>query len=80
MFSAIGNLGAGGLQDVQLSDVANSVLYATFFGVGFVAGSINVRVLLYNTSLVDKCCHISRSTWRNQSVTMERIGNALYAD
>ncbi|KAG5920543.1 hypothetical protein E4U53_003911 [Claviceps sorghi] len=41
MFSAISNLGAGGIDDVQLSDVANSVLYATFFFGGFVGGSIN---------------------------------------
>jgi len=30
MFSALTNLGAGGLQDVALSDTANSVLYAFF--------------------------------------------------
>lgn len=45
MFSAISNLGAGGLDDVQLSDVANSVLYGTFFFGGFFGGSINVRPL-----------------------------------
>ncbi|TWU71703.1 hypothetical protein ED733_003093 [Metarhizium rileyi] len=41
MFSAISNLGAGGMQDVQLSDIANSVLYGTFFLGGFFGGSIN---------------------------------------
>ncbi|RKU47934.1 hypothetical protein DL546_009405 [Coniochaeta pulveracea] len=41
MFSAIGGLGAGGAQDVQLVDVSSSVLYATFFVMGFFAGSIN---------------------------------------
>ncbi|KAG5990997.1 hypothetical protein E4U43_004142 [Claviceps pusilla] len=41
MFSAISNLGAGGIDDVQLSDVANSVLYGTFFVGGFFGGSIN---------------------------------------
>ena len=45
VFSALGNLGAGGLQDVQLSDIANSVLYSTFFIGGFFAGSINVTPL-----------------------------------
>ncbi|KAK8920242.1 UNC93-like protein 2 [Metarhizium anisopliae] len=43
MFSAISNLGAGGTQDVQLSDIANSVLYGMFFLGGFFGGSINVR-------------------------------------
>lgn len=42
MFSAIGGLGAGGTQDVQLSDMANSVLYGCFFIGGFFAGSVNV--------------------------------------
>ncbi|KAG5984644.1 hypothetical protein E4U55_003865 [Claviceps digitariae] len=41
MFGAISNLGAGGIDDVQLSDVANSVLYGTFFCGGFFGGSIN---------------------------------------
>ncbi|QUC20477.1 uncharacterized protein UV8b_04718 [Ustilaginoidea virens] len=41
MFSAVSNLGAGGMQDVQLSDIANSVLYAMFFFGGFFSGSIN---------------------------------------
>ncbi|KAG5928743.1 hypothetical protein E4U42_000056 [Claviceps africana] len=41
MFSAISNLGAGGIDDVQLSDIANSVLYGTFFVGGFFGGSIN---------------------------------------
>ncbi|TQV93462.1 hypothetical protein V2A60_010136 [Cordyceps javanica] len=41
MFSAISNLGAGGMQDVQLSDIANSVLYGCFFLGGFFAGSVN---------------------------------------
>ncbi len=43
MHSAISNLGAGGMQDVQLSDIANSVLYGCFFLGGFFAGSVNVR-------------------------------------
>lgn len=30
MFSALTNLGAGGIQDVALSDTANSVLYGLF--------------------------------------------------
>lgn len=42
MFSAVSNLGAGGLQDVQLSDIANSVLYGCFFLGGFFSGSVNV--------------------------------------
>ncbi|KZZ94365.1 DUF895 domain protein [Moelleriella libera RCEF 2490] len=41
MFSAISNLGAGGLDNVRLSDIANSVLYSTFFVGGFFGGSIN---------------------------------------
>ncbi|KAG6127027.1 hypothetical protein E4U38_006519 [Claviceps purpurea] len=41
MFSAISNLGAGGMSDVQLSDIANSVLYGMFFLGGFFGGSVN---------------------------------------
>ena len=48
MFSAIGGLGAGGAQDVQLVDVSNSVLYGTFCIMGFFAGSINVGVVSHN--------------------------------
>lgn len=44
MHSAISNLGAGGMQDVQLSDIANSVLYGCFFLGGFFAGSVNVGI------------------------------------
>jgi hypothetical protein len=41
MFSAVSNLGAGGLQDVALSDTANGVLYATFALTGLISGGIN---------------------------------------
>ncbi|KAF8335875.1 MFS general substrate transporter [Cantharellus anzutake] len=41
MFSAVSNLGAGGLSDVALSDTANGVLYGCFTLTGFVAGGIN---------------------------------------
>ena len=41
MFSAVSNLGAGGLQDVSLSDTANGVLYATFAITGLISGGIN---------------------------------------
>ena len=41
MFSAVTNLGAGGLQDVSLSDTANGVLYATFALTGLISGGIN---------------------------------------
>jgi len=41
MFSAVSNLGAGGTQDTQLSDIGNSVLYGVFAITGFFAGSIN---------------------------------------
>lgn len=54
MFSAISNLGAGGTQDVQLSDIANSVLYGMFFIGGFFGGSINVRI----QDLLPKSGHI----------------------
>ncbi|OAA72200.1 DUF895 domain protein [Cordyceps fumosorosea ARSEF 2679] len=43
MHSAISNLGAGGMHDVQLSDIANSVLYGCFFPGGFFAGSVNTN-------------------------------------
>ncbi|TBU25016.1 major facilitator superfamily domain-containing protein [Dichomitus squalens] len=40
MFSAVSNLGAGGLSDVALSDTANGVLYGCFAVVGLVSGGI----------------------------------------
>jgi len=40
MFSAISNLGAGGTQDVALSDTANGVLYGLFAVTGLVSGGI----------------------------------------
>lgn len=41
MFSAVSNLGAGGIQDVALSDTANGILYATFALTGLISGGIN---------------------------------------
>jgi len=41
MFSAVSNLGAGGTQDVALSDTANGVLYGLFAVCGLFAGGIN---------------------------------------
>ncbi|KAH9930425.1 MFS general substrate transporter [Epithele typhae] len=41
MFSAVSNLGAGGISDVALSDTANAVLYALFALTGLVSGGIN---------------------------------------
>ncbi|KAL6697311.1 hypothetical protein J3F84DRAFT_347058 [Trichoderma pleuroticola] len=41
MHSAVNGLGGGGLGDVRLSDIANSVLYACFFISGFSSGSVN---------------------------------------
>jgi hypothetical protein len=43
MFSAVTNLGAGGLQDVALSDTANGVLYGMFAITGLISGGINNR-------------------------------------
>jgi MFS family permease len=40
MFSAVSNLGAGGTQDVALSDTANGVLYGMFALTGLVSGGI----------------------------------------
>ncbi|KAI0824942.1 MFS general substrate transporter [Trametes gibbosa] len=41
MFSAVSNLGAGGLSDITLSDTSNGVLYGTFAITGLVSGAIN---------------------------------------
>ena len=41
MFSAVSNLGAGGTQDVALSDTSNGVLYGMFAVTGLIAGGIN---------------------------------------
>ena len=38
------NLGAGGTQDVSLSDTANGVLYGMFAITGLISGGINNRV------------------------------------
>lgn len=46
MFSAVSNLGAGGLQDVALSDTANGVLYGTFALTGLISGGINNRAFV----------------------------------
>ncbi|KAI0313212.1 major facilitator superfamily domain-containing protein [Amylostereum chailletii] len=40
MFSAVSNLGAGGISDIALSDTANGVLYGTFAIMGLVAGGV----------------------------------------
>lgn len=41
MFSAVSNLGAGGLSDVALSDTSNGVLYGCFAIAGIFSGAIN---------------------------------------
>ncbi|KAI0682896.1 major facilitator superfamily domain-containing protein [Cytidiella melzeri] len=46
MFSAVSNLGAGGTQDVSLSDTSNGVLYGFFAVIGLIAGGINNCELL----------------------------------
>ena len=53
MFSAVTNLGAGGLQDVALSDTANGVLYGTFALTGLISGGINNG--LFPPDRVDFC-------------------------
>ncbi|KAI0938362.1 hypothetical protein AcV5_000058 [Taiwanofungus camphoratus] len=40
MFSAVSNLGAGGTEDVSLSDTANGVLYGMFAVTGLISGGI----------------------------------------
>ncbi|KAI9253539.1 major facilitator superfamily domain-containing protein [Phascolomyces articulosus] len=46
MFNALSGLGAGGLmaEDITLTNTANSVLYALFAVVGFVAGSVTNKL------------------------------------
>ena len=43
MFSAVSNLGAGGLSNVALSDTSNAVLYGCFALTGLVSGGISNR-------------------------------------
>lgn len=45
MHSALGYMGARGLQDVQLSMITNAVLYCTFFVMGCFSGSTSVSVI-----------------------------------
>lgn len=40
MFSAVSNLGAGGTQNLTLSDTANGVLYGMFALTGLISGGI----------------------------------------
>ena len=40
MYSAVSNLGAGGLSDVRLVDISNGVLYGCFAITGLVSGGI----------------------------------------
>lgn len=44
MHSALGYMGAGGVQYVQLAMITNAVLYSTFFVAGFFGGSVNVSL------------------------------------
>ena len=46
MFQAVSNLGAGGTQDVTLSDTSNGVLYGMFALTGLVSGGINNSTFL----------------------------------
>ena len=41
MYIAVTNLGAGGTEDVSLSDTSNAVLYAMFSITGLISGGIN---------------------------------------
>lgn len=41
MFSAVSNLGAGGLSDITLSDTSQGVLYGLFAVTGLISGGIN---------------------------------------
>ncbi|PNP59004.1 hypothetical protein THARTR1_01252 [Trichoderma harzianum] len=41
MHSAVNGLGGGGFGDMRLSDIASSVLYASFFIPGPFSGSVN---------------------------------------
>ena len=43
MFVAVVNLGAGGTEDVALSDMANGVLYGCFAIMGLFAGGVTNR-------------------------------------
>ena len=50
MFSAVSNLGAGGTQDVALSDMSNGVLYGCFAIMGLFAGGVTNSELLLSIS------------------------------
>ena len=50
MFSAVSNLGAGGTQDVALSDMSNGVLYGCFAIMGLFAGGVTNSEWLLSTS------------------------------
>ncbi|KAI0695041.1 MFS general substrate transporter [Cytidiella melzeri] len=41
MYSAVSNLGAGGTQDISLSDTTNGILYGFFAVTGLISGGIN---------------------------------------
>ena len=41
MYAAVTNLGAGGTEDISLSDTSNAVLYTMFALTGLISGGIN---------------------------------------
>ena len=68
MFSAVSNLGAGGLSDVALSDTANGVLYGCFAVTGLVSGGISNRTSRSHALLIGIAVSLKATFLRQCSV------------
>lgn len=52
MFSAVGNLGAGGIKDIVLADTANVVLSGMFTISGLISGGVSNRMLKFPCAML----------------------------
>ena len=79
MFSAVSNLGAGGTQDVSLSDTANGVLYGMFALTGLISGGINnCRSFLSCIQVRDKNSSVLLVIGPRLTLFIGTLGYALY--
>lgn len=68
MYSALSNLGAGGTQDITLSDEANGVLYGCFAIMGLFAGGItNCEYALSTLPCSERLCLFR---WTDMAATL----------
>lgn len=78
MYSAVSNLGAGGTQDVSLSDTSNAVLYAMFSLTGLVAGGINNCKQVYHSVVTASHAPLISVLGPRFTLFLGTLGYALY--